>query len=214
MALALFVGAISSGTIYAQEEAEGGEEAVEDAEDNQRLGLRVSLTRLAPPAAAEEEAPAEEVADADAGEGDGDAAGADEGDDADEGDEADEADERGGRGRGERPDRGERPEGGDRPDRGNGPDGPSGLVILTSVGDVFQSAVVTVNGLEAGAAYQVVTGEDGAPLGSLTTQGEGRGAGSGALQLTSTRDDDVDVDSLAGSALSVVDGEGKPQLFE
>ena len=62
MALALFVGAISSGTIYAQEEAEGGEEAVEDAEDNQRLGLRVSLTRLAPPAAAEEEAPAEEEA--------------------------------------------------------------------------------------------------------------------------------------------------------
>ena len=75
MALALFVGAISSGTIYSQEEAEGGEEAAEaeDAEDNQRPALRVSLTRLAPPAVAEEEAPAEEVADD--GEGDGDAAG-------------------------------------------------------------------------------------------------------------------------------------------
>ena len=57
MALMLLVGGFSSGVVLSQEEAEGRKEpaAVEEAEDNQRAGLRVSLTRLAPPPAAEEE---------------------------------------------------------------------------------------------------------------------------------------------------------------
>ena len=87
MALMLLVGGFSSGVVLSQEEAEGGKEpaAVEEAEDNQRAGLRVSLTRLAPPPAAEEE-----VAEADDGEGE--AAGADEAEAADDaaGDEGEE----------------------------------------------------------------------------------------------------------------------------
>ena len=65
MAVALFIGAISFSAGIAQEEAKGGAEAAaaEDAEGNQRAGLRVSLTRLSAPEAAEE-APAEEVVDA------------------------------------------------------------------------------------------------------------------------------------------------------
>ena len=69
VALMLLVGGFSSGVVLSQEEAEGGKEpaAVEEAEDNQRAGLRISLTRLAPPPAAEEEVA--EAADPDDGEG-------------------------------------------------------------------------------------------------------------------------------------------------
>ena len=60
-AAALFIGAISFSAGIAQEEAKGGEKAAaaDDAADNQRAGLRVSLTRLNAPEVAEE-APAEE----------------------------------------------------------------------------------------------------------------------------------------------------------
>ena len=153
MALMLLVGGFSSGVVLSQEEAEGGKEpaAVEEAEDNQRAGLRVSLTRLAPPPAAEEE-----VAEADdADDGEGEAAGADEEEAADgaEGDEGgDDAEGEDGEGRRGRGDRGERPEGNERPERGDRPEREeraSGLVILTYIAHLFQPAVIRVNGLEA-----------------------------------------------------------------